>query len=537
MTFSYDLTTEKWIPCIDRHNKLVLVSLREAIDEAHNLVALAAELPIMNSALFLFLLAFTSASHPLRDLDDWEKLYVSGSFSKQATETYLKKWANRFDLFDPEHPFYQDPKFGKREKDQKNLKSGTKPLPKSIKGLLMHLSSGSNATLFEHSFDEQEKWYDPAEIARILVMVQSYSLRGMTLASIGKDKYYKDSAFTIGVTFLCRGDNLFDSLTQNMIPAEKDIISQGKGDRPCWEAEDPFADDSGVSKGLLDLLTLLSRRILLLPELTSRGVMVKDCFIAPGLSRLESSTNPFYLKTFNSNKGKVPANPKPNPNPNPYRFTMNSVVWRDSNVILDRTRENSEPPITISLFYDLKAEGILQNKRIRLDLYGMVIKPNEKAVYTYVHERFDAPAVYLEDLMLFESFKHALALADAVRAGLYHATYTLASYKISPDQDVVKSESPDKKMVSALYDHISMEQFFWGSLEKDFYQLLDHLPGNEAALETWKSALEKTARASLSAAAEIAGDDAAGLKARAKAEIKLNSELRKALNPKTKVTK
>ena len=529
MTFSYDLTTEKWIPCIDRHNRLVLVSLREAIDEAHNLVALAADLPIMNSALFLFLLAFTSASHPLRDLDDWEKLYVSGSFSKQATETYLKKWANRFDLFDPEHPFYQDPKFGKREKDQKNLKSGTKPLPKSIKGLLMHLSSGSNATLFEHSFDEQEKWYDPAEIARILVMVQPYSLGGMTSASIGKDKYYKDSAFSRGVTFLCRGDDLFDSLMQNMIPAEKDPISHGKGDRPCWEAEDPFADDSGEPRGLLDLLTLQSRRILLMPELTSLGVMVKDCFTAPGLSLVESFKNPFYLNIFDSDKGKVSAKP--------FRFRTNGVIWRDSNVILDRTRENSDPPITNSLFYDLKAEGILQNQKISLDLYGMVTEPGKKVIYAYVHERFDAPAVYLEDLMLFESFKHALALADAVRAGLYYATYTLASYKIYPDQDVVESMSPDKKMVSALYDHISMEQFFWGSLEKDFYQLLDHLPGNEAALETWKSALEKNARASLAAAAEIAGDDAAGLKARAKAEMRLNYQLREAFNPKMEVTK
>lgn len=437
MTFSYNLIKEKWIPCIDMYNRLFYMSLNEVLDEAHNLVGLGAQLPIVNSALFIFLLAFTSASQPLRDLDDWENLYKIGNFRQQATEDYIKKWANRFDLFDSEYPFYQDPKFGKREKDLKNLKSGSKPLPKSIKGLLMHLSSGSNATLFDHSFDEQEKWYDPAEVARILVMVQSYSLGGMTSASIGKDKYYKDSPFSRGVTFFCRGNNLFDSLMQNMIPAEKDIISQGKSIRPCWEVEDPFADDSGESKGLLGLLTLQSRRILLLPELTSQGVMVKECFTAPGLSLVDSFKNPFYLNRFDSDKGNVSVKP--------FRFRSNGVIWRDSNVILDRTHKNSDPPITNSLFYDLKAEGILQNQRIRLDLYGMVTEPGKKVIYAYVHERFDAPAVYLENLKLFEDLKYSLTLAEAVRASLYYATATLASYKIYPDQDVVESVSPDKK--------------------------------------------------------------------------------------------
>lgn len=82
-----------------------------------------------------------------------------------------------------------------------------------------------------------------------------------------------------------------------------------------------------------------------------------------------------------------------------------------------------------------------------------------------------------------------------------------------------------------------MEQFFWGSLEKDFYQLLNGLPENEDALESWKSALERAARESLAAAAEIAGDDASGLKARAKAEMRLNYKLREAFNPTTEVTK
>ena len=119
MTFSYDLTTEKWIPCIDRHNKLVLVSLREAIDEAHNLVALAADLPIMNSALFLFLLAFTSASHPLRDLDDWEKLYVSGSFPNKPLKLTSKNGQTALTCLTRNTPFIRTQNLASVKKTKK----------------------------------------------------------------------------------------------------------------------------------------------------------------------------------------------------------------------------------------------------------------------------------------------------------------------------------------------------------------------------------------------------------------------------------
>ncbi len=527
MTFNFNLIDEKWIPCLDNQGNYILLTIREVVSEAHNLIRLAADLPVMNAALFLFLLAFTSASHPLNNLDEWEQLYKNGKFPEDVTHEYIHKWHGRFDLFDPLHPFYQDPKFGLREKDKKNLKTGQSPVPKSVKGLLMHLSSGSNATLFDHSMDNEDKRYSLVDTAQILVMVQPYSLGGMTSASIGNDKYYKDSPFCRGITFLCRGANLFESLLQNMVPAEKDFVSQAE-DHPCWEMDDPFANTSGVPTGLLDLLTLQSRRIMLIPESVHGEVFVKDCYSAPGRHLVETSSNPYYLNSFKSEKGVTTFKPR--------RFRTDGVIWRDSAAILDKNPMLSKLPITRILFDDLKAEGILQDQKIQLDLYGMVTEPGKKIAYNYVHERFEAPTVYLEDSDLHQKLTNALSLAENVRAALYSATYTLASYKIYPDQDVIDSVSVDKKMVGALYDHINMESF-WGMLESHFYQLLNGLPQGLTALDDWKSALKTTAVVSLSAAADMTGNDASSLKARAKAEMRLGFKLREAFNPELEESK
>jgi len=97
--------------------------------------------------------------------------------------------------------------------------------------------------------------------------------------------------------------------------------------------------------------------------------------------------------------------------------------------------------------------------------------------------------------------------------------------------------SPDKKMVGALYNHINMEQRFWGTLESHFYQLLNQLPQDGNAMEDWKSALRKAAVDSLAAAAEMTGEDASSLKARAKAEMQLGYKLREAFNPEQKESK
>lgn len=524
----FNLLYEPWIPCTDENNHQVLYGLQDLMLNAESIQSVSASLPTVTAALHLLLLAYALSIFPLENDDEWESLYTQGKFPEKPIRSYNETWQSRFFLFDDEHPFFQDPRIGQREKDYKRLGNDQKPKAKGISNLLMHLSSGDNATLFDHSVDRDQKRYDPSEIAQYLVMLQAYSLGGMTAASIGNDKYYKDSAFSRGILFLNRGENLFESLMLNLIVKEKDFYNQGKEDRPCWEMEDAFAVERGSPNGLRDLLTWQSRRILLIPFEQDKSIYVQNCYIAPGLGLVESFKNPFYRNVYKNQKGKISIQP--------MRFQVGRVIWRDSAAILESSNrsENNEvdQPITKSFFESLISSEIIQKSTFRSSLFGMCTQPGQKKVYLYKHENFEAPAIYLENRGLLEKLKQGLSWAEDGRSALFSATYQMASYKIDPTQDSEGGSQPNRESVIPFYEHISSESLYWSQLETHFYQFMNRLPDSDEALLAWQEAIKKSARTSLANSAELVGDDPAGLKARAKAEVTLEYKLKQIFNPK-----
>lgn len=526
MKKKYNLLDEAWLPCNDRDNKLTIFNLQEVILNARKIRNLATDLPIDNGALMLFLVAFSSAIFRIEDFDQWEELYKKGTFPGEKVDEYAAKWYDRFDLFDDTHPFFQDPKIGLRAKDMKNLAKGEKPQTKGFSGMLMHVASGSNATLFEHSMDADGRSYSSDEVARMLIMLQAYSLGGMSSASIGKDKYYKDAAFSRDILFLSTGSDLFETLMLNMLPNTFTFIQREMDDRPCWEQDDPFDKYKETPIGMLDLATWQSRRILLLPEETEGKLTVRECFCAPGNALVESFVNPLCHNTHDIKGTTLFIRP--------MRFQTGRVTWRDSDAILDIEQKHVEIPISIRLYESLVSKGIIEEQTIRVDLFGMCTEPGQKKVYFYNHESFYAPAVYLNDPELLDSLKTGLAWAEGIRKALYFATSDLASYKLYPDQDTIETCKPEKKTVGAMFEHINKEQRFWSQLESAFYQFMNNLPGSPDSIIDWQEAIRRAARESLAVAAEITGYDPAGLKARAKAEKKLETEIFKIFNSEAK---
>jgi len=524
----FNLLDEPWIPCLDQNNQQVLFSLQDTLVKAETIRTVSATLPTTTAALHLLLMAYTLSIFPLENDEEWEGLYALGKFPEAAIRSYNETWRERFFLFDNNHPFFQDPKFGQREKDHRWLANGEKPKAKGVSSLLIHLSSGDNATLFDHSLDQEQKIYELSDIAQYLVMLQAYSLGGMTAASIGNDKYCKDAAFSRGILFLNRGENLFESLMLNLIVKEKNFYDQGKEDRPCWEMEDALALERGNPNGLRDLLTWQSRRILLIPFEQDERICVQQCFIAPGLGLVESFKNPFYRNVYKNQKGKI--------NIQPMRFQVGRAIWRDSAAILESSNRSkntdADQPITKSFFESLISLEMIQKTTFRSNLFGMCTQPGQKKVYFYKHENFDAPAIYLENQSLLEKLKQGLSWAEDGRSALFSATYQMASYKIDPTQDSEGGSQPNRESVMPLYDHISSEPLYWSQLETHFYQFMNQLPDSDEALSAWQEAIKKAARASLANSAELVGDDPAGLKARAKAEITLEYKLKQIFNPK-----
>jgi CRISPR system Cascade subunit CasA len=526
MEISYNLLKEPWLPCIDEQNRLVSLSLLDVITQAHTLKEVQGDLSIVTGALYLFLIAFTKNILDLQNEDEWEELWKTGRFPQDAFLHYAKQWETRFDLFDADHPFYQDPRIGQREKDIKILPVGKSAEPRGISGLLMHLASGNNATLFDHSLDELPSWYTPAEAAQLLIAWQAFSLGGMSSASISNDKYYKDSPFARGILFLNKGQSLYETLMLNLTSADHDPLKGQSVDRPTWEMDDPFLTDQYDPAGMLDFLTWQSRRILLIPEVFYGQIGVRSIFIAPGHGLVETFSNPYHHNRIQQTDGKQSIRP--------MRFQQGHSLWRDSAAILNVTAQNSESPLPIQWSANLQSGQILQKESIQVDLIGMCTQPGQKKVYFYAYETFLAPMAYLEESDLDYELEKGLELAEQVRSNLYLAVRDLARYFVVPMHDLDNVRTPSRDDTDPLMQHWNAEHHYWSLLEPAFYEYLVSLPESDDALDRWQRAIRKAARTALSITADQVGTDPAGLKARAKAESSLNHLMYRTFNPEDK---
>lgn len=525
MVESFNLLEEPWLSCVDENNQLVHLNLVETINVAHHLRDLRSDLPIITGSLYLFLIAYISGIFRPKSDEEWEALWIQGKFSNQKIQAYNQRWRNRFDLFDPHHPFYQDPNFGRREKDIKNLKKGKSPEPKGLSGLLLHLSSGNNATLFDHSLDDLPRTYTAGETAQLLIMLQAYSLGGMSSASIAKDRYYKDAAFGRGILFLNKGQNLFETIMLNIFP-EDFTSKRSTGDQPSWEVEDAFELESYSPKGLLDLMTWQSRRILLIPEVEDNSLVVRSLFSAPGHGIVDTYANPLYLNRITTDGKKQSIKP--------LRFQEGRSLWRDSTAILDVNSSNTESPISIKWSAHLEGYGIISKHYIQLNLYGMCTQPGQKKAYFYAHESFTAPVAYLRNPELMLMLREGLELAEVVRSNLYIATRELARFIVVPLHDQENVRVPGRDDTDPLLQHWNTEFHYWNSLEPAFYEFLTRLPETEQAVEDWEKAIRQSAWSALNYVGEQVGTAPSGLKARAKAERSLSSLLYRTFHPEGK---
>lgn len=524
MEISFNLLKHPWLPCIDEHNRLVSLNILDVIKKAHKLKEIQGDLSIVTGALNLFLIVFIKNIIDLQNEDEWEALWNSGKFPQEPFLHYASQWETRFDLFDSDHPFYQDPHIGQRERDIKKLAIGKSAEPKGISGILMHLASGNNATLFDHSLDDLPSWYSPAEAAQLLIMWQAFSLCGMSSASISNDKFYKDSPFTRGIMFLNIGSNVFQTLMLNTTSTDFDPLQSKGKDQPCWELDDPFLKERFDPEGMLDFLTWQSRRILLIPEKNDGEIGVRYFYIAPGHSLVKTFSNPFYHNRIQLKDGEQSIRP--------MRFRQGHSLWRDSSAILNIGTFNSESPLPIMWSAKLLSRKILHIDSIQMNLFGMCIAPApKKTVFFYAQETFLAPTAYLEDDKLWLTLEQGLQWAEQVRSNLYIAVRDLARYYVVPMHDLDNVRTPNRDDIDQLMKHWNAEHHYWALLEPAFYEYLVALPEHENAHEKWQRAIQKAARTALNITADQVGTAPAGLKARAKAESSLNRLMYLTFNP------
>ncbi|WP_189765901.1 type I-E CRISPR-associated protein Cse1/CasA [Streptomyces xanthochromogenes] len=338
----FDLREEPWIP-VRVGGASSRVGLRELFHRAGEVEDV--ELPVAPAAsgLLRILAAITAriAGHDGARMDDedlaedgdaWlalrNKVLAGGSFDRKAVDSYFDDEAlvGRFDLFDKERPFLQDPRLLRECVDGQG-----RPNPSGVNKLVLGRPTGVNgAVLFGHFTDTDPVPIDAAEAAWHLIAQLYYGPSGQcTPRRITQVRAGSGDAGPLRktVSFHPWGRTLFTSLVLAVpVPGGGDLEGE---DRCPWEEELP--DPLGPPPVMTwpgRLLTGRARHaVLLVPSVDCR--QVTDAYLTWATHHPpRAARDPFVILDMPRAGGEPFARPADG----------QRALWRDMDALLLKSR-------------------------------------------------------------------------------------------------------------------------------------------------------------------------------------------------------
>lgn len=530
---SFNLIDQPWIPALTRPEWLPrTLSLREALVQAHQIQRLADSSPLVEVALHRLLLAVVHRCFGPASLADWAALWERGRFDEATLGTYLDRWRDRFDLFDPERPFYQvaDLDF-----------SYARP----IVNLVHELLPGSGNHHFNHA-ESLAPELSPAAAARYLVAHQSFAVGGLVSFDLAAHRSADAAPLTKGAVALASGGSLFETLLLNLHrynPADDAPFAVTGTDQPAWERAAPTRAEDRWPSGYLDLLTWQSRRIRLQPDRDGAGDLIVPAVVIMKGNQFPDGFHRHGRETMLAFRKAEKAGPGQDPWP-AITFQEGRALWRDSLALLQSLqayrpgdRECARPRL-LDWLAELVAEGTLSPAQtLPLTVTGLGV--DRAKIFFWRQERLPLPLAYLADPDLVDQLRAGLGLAEAVGSAVEGSVWLLAKLLLAPESDDSEARQPDKNDVRRLADSLAAGRRYWPHLEASFGRLVEglaqaRLGAAEATadpLRDWATAVQAAGRGALAEIANSLDASARALKAVARAQRTLSYRLAGALNP------
>jgi CRISPR system Cascade subunit CasA len=302
-------------------------------------------------------------------------------------------------------------------------------------------------------------------------------------------------------------------------------------DVPAWDAEDPLTPRPEPC-GYLDLLTWPNRRVLLLPEQTEAGVVIRQMKWAPDLQLSKKTLDP--MQRYHPNKDARSSKEQPWL---PLRFSEDRALWRDSYTLLAKHSKDIRPPYVTRWLADLVVDKYLDAAQsYRLMAFG--IAKDRANVSFYRMERLPLPLGLLKDPERVGALSEAMTLANRTEGALKRALGELARLLISAGdktRPAPAAEQPARKKkgkksaapeggkknenVDKLLDSWGVLSRYWGQLETPFWRLAHDLAWAsrptemEEAQQAWSQTLRRAALDTMDLTERYAGDSPRALKA------------------------
>ena len=500
--FSFNLIDSKWIPCILPSGEREELSIKETFERVSDIQEIFDPSPLVTAAIHRLLLAILHRNFGPANETEWATLWNDGKGNWDTTRltSYLAKWRNRFDLFDGKYPFYQCATIPVSATDARGK---PKSYAKSVSNMVHELATGDNATLFDHSIEDNPRALSSAEATRLLVAFQSFAVGGLITFESGQDRNKfgsaDNAALVKGAVILVKGDNLFQTLMLNLHKYNRNDAEPfeiDRNDAPVWECENNLLREERP-KGLLDLLTWQSRRIKLIPEQVNNGqtivtqvVIMKGNQFPDGFYLYDKEPMLAFRKVLKPSKGQDPYPP--------LAFQEEKALWRDSFSLFKAT-ENSKtkPKIIVWLGYLADDEIIPWSTTYHLALMGLVT--SKAKVSLWRHERLPLPLKYLEteNEYLLDKLRQALEMAESVgrlfdtsfiktayidkkgtgkTVAIPSPLFNLASEMLPKDQN----GKVDLDAVKNLIRYLSPSRPYWAQLGISFNELVTRLPEDKS---------------------------------------------------------
>lgn len=477
------------------------VGLEEVLNRAHEFRWIQGETPTVTAALHRLLVALVLRVHFNRlGLASWEErwteLWHQGSLPTERLDRYLDGdgdspgHRDRFDLFGA-RPFFQ-----------------TTDIPEDIEGstakLTMFRAAGNNATLFDHTVEDQRAELSPAEAARWLVTVQAFDTGGLKAGQ----RSSQPSPGSGLATVVIEGSNLRETLLLNLPWADDSLDPQSEtADLPVWERDPAVfqgseeADKRGRGhSGHLDLLTWQSRHILLRGRESDCGVVVLDAVILPGPRLGTDLAGEEHMAAFHRTFTKKEGVPGKGVSGawKPVQLEELRGVWRHCRELLladednDAQRERLRPRNLdrVAALHE-EQDGLPKSTVYTLRVLGQQLASNPGAVETWLEESVPAPVAVLRakpwETRLGPLMGLAVEFADQVGDQLKF---------LERDYHTALRDQPRKNAERKL-----LQQWFWPRLTEHFNRYLvdlgeDIRTDQNSAFphtEKWADTVEETA--------------------------------------------
>src|SRR5258708_37544558 len=432
----FNLIDEKWMPVRFPDGTRDELGIRDTLLQSKEIAAIESPSPLVVAALHRFLLAvlYRALKGP-NDIDQAKSLFKCG-LPRDEIAAYLKKWRDRFWLFDEKYPFGQIPAF-----EPKGWRAWT---------VLAAEHNADNAkVLFDHVDVNAPGTISEGAAVRWILATQTFSV------SSGKSElsHTGTAPSATAAMVLPLGRELQDTLLLSMVPQNRDVAA---GDYPMWERipESVARLKNGCERaagGLADRYTWQTRAIRL--QMNNPGCVGKLAFASGVRISSIDQTDPMLGYRVDDERGKLPVQ---------FR---DRGFWRDFDSLLPDGSHLA--PLVIE-----HAAALTRSNRDRFPRSVMVLgqannKRNIAKIEYWRMERLALPEKLMGDRYIRTEIRQLLAEAEEAQKSLWAACCSFARDLLSRGD-----RNPDDKDVKGFVKQMPTNSWYWSTLESRFHEIL-----------------------------------------------------------------